>query len=579
MMDWMALVAASAAILTLVLVWKLLAKMGSGGGEDLLSARFEALERIVERLERSLREDLRAQSAQTSEEGRLMRKELADSFEGTARTLVQSVGGMGEAQRRELGTFSAQLVSLQDSVGLSGKQLREEVLAGLKGLGDSVLRQAGELAQLQKDQLDAFGQRLTAANQATEQRLDGMRQTLEDRLSSLQRDSSLRMEALRTSQTEAAQRGRDEIGLSLKNFNDSVVLSMGEMASVQKGQVEALQGELRQLADKTEQRLETMRSLVDARLAQIQADNAGKLEEMRRTVDERLQGTLEQRLGESFRQVSERLEQVHKGLGEMQNLAAGVGDLKRVLTNVKTRGTWGEYALGAILEQILTPEQYACNVATKPGSGERVEYAIRLPGREKEEACVWLPVDAKFPKEDYERLMTAADAADALGVADASGRLEKSIQSCARDIRDKYLDPPNTTDFAILFLPVEGLYAEVIRRPGLVDTLQRDFRIVVAGPTTLSALLNALQMGFRTLAIQKRSSEVWAVLGAVKTEFGKFGVCLDDVKKRLQRASDDIDKASVRSRAIERKLRTVQELPAGEATQTLLLEEIPAEEP
>lgn len=319
------------------------------------------------------------------------------------------------------------------------------------------------------------------------------------------------------------------------------------------------------LTQSNEQKIEQLRQSVSTGLQQIQEDNSKKLDQMRQTVDEKLQGTLERRLGESFRLVSERLELVQKGLGEMQELANGVGDLKRVLTNVKTRGTWGEIQLGALLEQILTAEQYATNVAPKPGSLERVEFAIRLPGRDELEGkSIWIPLDAKFPKEDYERLLIAQEAADPVQAEEAAKKLEEQIRKCARDIRDKYICPPHTTDFAILYLPIEGLYAEVIRRTGLVEALQQTCRVVVAGPTTLSALLNALQMGFRTLAIQKRSSEVWKLLGAVKTEFGRFTDHLDAVQKKLHQASDSIEDAAKKSRQIQRRLKDVQELPASE---------------
>lgn len=319
------------------------------------------------------------------------------------------------------------------------------------------------------------------------------------------------------------------------------------------------------LTQSNEQKIEQLRQGVSTGLQQIQEDNSRKLDQMRQTVDEKLQGTLERRLGESFRLVSERLELVQKGLGEMQELANGVGDLKRVLTNVKTRGTWGEIQLGALLEQILTAEQYATNVAPKPGSLERVEFAIRLPGRDELEGkSIWIPLDAKFPKEDYERLLLAQESADPVQAEEAAKKLEEQIRKCARDIRDKYICPPHTTDFAILYLPIEGLYAEVIRRTGLVEALQQTCRVVVAGPTTLSALLNALQMGFRTLAIQKRSSEVWKLLGAVKTEFGRFTDHLDAVQKKLHQASDSIEDAARKSRQIQRRLKDVQELPASE---------------
>ncbi|WP_371370879.1 DNA recombination protein RmuC [Sporomusa aerivorans] len=323
------------------------------------------------------------------------------------------------------------------------------------------------------------------------------------------------------------------------------------------------------LTQLNEHKLDRLRETVEIRLNAIQQDNSSKLEEMRATVDEKLHATLEKRLGESFQLVSERLEQVHKGLGEMQTLAAGVGDLKKVLSNVKTRGIWGEMQLASLLEQVLTPEQYAVNVITKQGSQDRVEFAVKLPGRDKHEATVWLPIDAKFPQEDYQRLLDAQEVANAEQAAAASAALETRIRQEAKTIKEKYLDPPQTTDFAILFLPVEGLYAEVLRRPGLCDSLQREYRITVTGPTTLAALLNSLQMGFRTLAIEKRSSEVWNLLGAVKTEFGKFGDVLEKTKEKLDQASRQIDTAAVRTRAIERKLRSVEQLPAVEAVNVL----------
>lgn len=304
-----------------------------------------------------------------------------------------------------------------------------------------------------------------------------------------------------------------------------------------------------------------LREDVGYRLGEIRADNERRLEEIRLTVDQRLQDTLERRLGESFRQVSERLEKVHEGLGEMHALAAGVGDLKRVLTNVKARGLWGEVQLGTLLEQILTPEQYQANVATACGRGERVEYAVLLPGREEDSAGVWLPIDAKFPLEDYQRLVDAQERGDAQAAELAARALESRVKACARDISDKYLDPPHTTDFAIMFLPTEGLYAEVLRRPGLAESVQQSSRVLITGPTTLAALLNSLQMGFRTLAIEKRSGEVWQLLGAVRAQFGQFGEALAKVQKRLQAASETIDEAARKSRRIERSLRAVELTP------------------
>jgi len=308
--------------------------------------------------------------------------------------------------------------------------------------------------------------------------------------------------------------------------------------------------------------LESVRSTVHVRLRQLQDDNAAHIERMRATVDEKLQGTLERRLGEAFRAVSDRLEQVHQGLGAMQQLASDVGGLQKVLANVKTRGGWGEVQLGALLEQVLTPEQFARNVKTRDDSNENVEFAIKLPGNE-DGAPVWLPIDAKFPTEDYQRLLAAQEKGDLALVENATKSLEAQLKKSAKDICQKYINPPKTTDFALMFLPTEGLYAEAIRRIGLVEQVQRECRVILAGPTTLAALLNSLQMGFRTLAIQKRSSEVWTLLATVKTEFGKFGDALAKVKDKLDQASTDMDKVAVRSRAITKQLNKVEELPSN----------------
>ena len=365
---------------------------------------------------------------------------------------------------------------------------------------------------------------------------------------------------------------RDEIAKNREEAAQAFRQSREELAGALKGVGDTLYGQVGLLTQTTDKKLDMLREAVEQRLQAIQADNAKQLDQMRATVDEKLQGTLEKRLGDSFKQVSERLEQVYKGLGEMQSLAAGVGDLKKVLTNVKTRGTWGEVQLGAMLEQVLTPDQYAANVATKDG-GERVEFAIKLPGRsEDEQEIVWLPVDAKFPVEDYQRLVDAQEKADAESAEGAAKQLETRIKQCAGDICSKYLNPPKTTDFGILFLPTEGLFAEVIRRTGLVEFVQRECRVVIAGPTTLWALLNSLQMGFRTLAIHKRSSEVWNLLSAVKTEWTKYGDVLTKVQKKIHEASDTIEQAQTRTRAIGRKLKDVQELPAAETKAALMME-------
>ncbi|MFJ5383551.1 DNA recombination protein RmuC, partial [Cupriavidus sp. CER94] len=367
---------------------------------------------------------------------------------------------------------------------------------------------------------------------------------------------------LRTELAETARGSRNESGQHMLRFQQQLSTQLTSIATVQ-------QQQLAQMSEANERRLADVRATLEQKLRDIEANNAAKLEEMRRTVDEKLHATLEQRLGESFKLVSDRLEQVHRGLGEMQMLAQGVGDLKRVLTNVKSRGTWGEVQLAMLLEQILTPDQYGKNVETVRNSGARVEFAIRLPGREAGGSPVWLPIDAKFPKEQYERLIDAQERGDVDGVNASSRELEVAVRREAQTIAEKYLAPPATTDFAILFLPTEGLYAEVLRRPGLTDMLQRDFRVTVAGPTTLTALLNSLQMGFRTLALEKRSSEVWEVLGAVKTEFGKFGEVLAKTRDTLVRAARNIEQAEVRTRQMERKLRTVEALP-GEIAEQLL---------
>jgi len=368
----------------------------------------------------------------------------------------------------------------------------------------------------------------------------------------------------------SARQARQELGHTLKQSSDSIQRRLLENIRLQKDQLDSFSQQLVAMAKLNEEKIEAMRRTMATQLRALQEDNSQKLEQMRATVDEKLQSTLEKRLGDSFKQVSERLEQVYKGLGEMRTLASGVGDLKKVLTNVKTRGTWGEIRLSHILEQILTPDQYEVNVATRKNSNERVEFAIKLPGQGTDkEKVVWMPIDSKFPQEDYQRLMDAQEAADKELAEKSSRNLEMRIKAEARYIKEKYLDPPHTTDFGIMFLPVEGLYAEVLRRPGLCDNLQREYRIVVTGPTTLAALLNSLQMGFRTLAIEKRSSEVWQLLGMVKTEFGKFGDVLAKTKKKLQEAGNTIDQAEVRTRAIERKLRDVQELPQTDTTESI----------
>lgn len=374
---------------------------------------------------------------------------------------------------------------------------------------------------------------------------------------------------LRDEVARSAALTRQELAQTLATFQQTLLT---QQAAVARGLID----QLRALSQSNDQRLAEVRTTVEQRLTAIQTDNETKLEQMRATVDEKLHATLEQRLGESFRQVADRLEQVHRGLGEMQGLAKDVGALNRVLTNVKTRGMFGEVQLAGLLEQVFTPAQYAAQVETVPGSNARVDFAIRLPGRREDGAPVWLPIDAKFPRDDYERLLDAQERADKPGADAAARAIEQRLRLEARTIRDKYLAAPHTTEFAILFVPTEGLYAEALRRPGLMEALQREYRVTLAGPTTLLATLTSLQMGFRTLALEQRSTEVWEVLGAVKTEFGKFGDVLAKTRKKLKEASDTIDDAQTRTRAMTRKLTSVESL--SEARTQALLPAAPADD-
>lgn len=397
--------------------------------------------------------------------------------------------------------------------------------------------------------------------------------------------SSERMEReLRREISESSRGGRQELTQNLATFQQSLVQQGAEATRTQNTQIDAfgqqlallqktlsdtLTLQLSGLSESNARRMSEVRETLEKQLAQLQSTNSAKLDEMRATVDEKLQTTLQARLGESFKQVADRLEQVHKGLGEMQTLAQGVGDLKHLLTNVKTRGIFGEAQLAGLLEQVFTVDQYGAQVATKPGSKNVVDFAIKLPGKSVDGVPLWLPIDAKFPNEDYERLLDAQGNADVPGAEAAGKALELRIRLEAKSMAEKYIEPPHTTDFAILFLPTEGLYAEVLRRPGLMENLQREHRITLAGPTTLLAMLSSLQMGFRTLALEKRSSEVWQVLGAVKTEFGKFGEVLSKVKTQAQTVVNTLDQAQTRSNVMHRALRSVEALTEEQAVKLL----------
>jgi DNA recombination protein RmuC len=436
------------------------------------------------------------------------------------------------------------------------RSMRDEFARSRQEAIDNARAQRDELAQALARVGDAIDKRLMTLTQSNDTRLDTVRQTLVEQLDRVRLESETAVKGVRM-----------EVGDALTRFEAAIRLKLDEQTTQQRTNLGNVNDTVTRLVETFNQQSERVRESVDQRLTQLQQSNEQKLEQMRLTVDEKLQTTLEARLGASFKLVSERLEQVQKGLGEMQSLASGVGDLKKVLTNVKTRGTWGEVQLGNLLEAILAPQQYEANVATT-GTQDRVEYAIRLPG--EGEQPVWLPIDSKFPKEDYERLVDAQDRADVEAVALATKGLEVALIKNAQDIHKKYIAPPHTTDFGIMFLPTEGLYAEAIRRPDVIEKIQREYRVIVAGPSTFAALLNSLQMGFRTLAIQQRSSEVWEVLGAVKTEFGKFGEVMDKVHKKLGEATNLIEKdVSVRQRAIHRKLREIEAMPSEDAVKLL----------
>jgi DNA recombination protein RmuC len=450
-----------------------------------------------------------------------------------------NVGGSGLSQ-----TLRDELRSTRQEQSTAARSLRDELAATGRTAADGNLKLLAEMRESQ----------------------DARLLTLKELL-----DTSLvRMNSAREDYAASALALREELAKSLQTGNDAALRSLGEITTLQQSHLGDIATRLTQLTETNSTALDRMREALVAGMKDVQEGNERKLEEMRVTVDEKLHGTLEKRLGESFAMVSERLEAVQRGLGEMQSLATGVGDLKKVLTNVKTRGIWGEYQLRAILEQILTPEQYVENFQPDGESREAVEFAIRLPGRGGSHDAVYLPIDSKFPQEDYLRVVEAAERADAVALQDAVAALARAVRGCARDIHDKYLNPPVTTDFGIMFLPTEGLYAEVLRYPGLAAELQERCHVTIAGPTTLAALLNSLRMGFHTLALERRSSEVWQILGAVKTEFGKFGEMLDKAKKQLATASNTLDDTSKRTRMMEKKLRAVDGI-GGDAAAALIL--------
>ncbi|MCJ7799393.1 MAG: DNA recombination protein RmuC [Polaromonas sp.] len=457
-----------------------------------------------------------------------------------------------QAQLSVLAAASERLErELRTEVKSSARDTRGELTQGLSLFQQALLAQSGDVARTQNEQIDSFRVQLAAMQQQVAQGLQAATQSLTRQAQSGSESVAASLAQAREAQASGLMQTREAQDMALKRFADG------------------LNEQLRQLSEGNERRLGEVRQVVEQRLAALQEGNEKKLDQMRATVDEKLQSTLETRLGESFKQVADRLEQVHKGLGEMQTLAQGVGDLKHLLTNVKTRGIFGEAQLAGLLEQVFTVDQYAAQVVTRRGGKNPVDFAIKLPGRSDAGEPLWLPIDAKFPNEDYERLLDAQQRADAVGAEIAGKALEVRIRFEAKSISEKYIEPPYTTDFAILFLPTEGLYAEVLRRPGLMESLQRDHRITLAGPTTLLAMLSSLQMGFRTLALEKRSSEVWQVLGAVKTEFGKFGDVLAKVKSQTETVLNTLSSAEQRSRVMGKALRSVEALPELESARLI----------
>ncbi len=517
-------------------------------------SNLSAIQKGQEQVDRSVRDEMARNRQEHSAQSLALRGEVGTALTGIGDSVSVRIEGLTQSNDQKLELVRSgmehrldcfttesgrKIDSLTQSVGSSAGRLQEEVSGKLVAFKNSLDGTVKETHQLQRQQTESISATIHTLQSTIDEKQLSLQTLIEAKLSSLGQQTGQKFSDVEIALRSHAQQLREETGSAFKGLGDSILTTLTEISHLQKNE------------------LHELRLTVDGRLATIQVENEKKLEQMRQTVDEKLQGTLESRLGESFKQVSDRLEQVYTGLGEMKILAAGVGDLKRVLTNVKTRGTWGEVQLGALLGEILAPDQYGQNVATS-GTGERVEFAIKLPGRDTNGVPVWLPIDAKFPVEDYQRIVEASERGDVEAVDKASRQLELTLKLCAKTLSEKYVAPPATTDFGILFLSTEGLYAEAMRRAGLSEFLQREYRVVLAGPSTLAALLNSFQMGFRTLAIQQRSSEVWELLGAVKSEFGKYADVLVKIKKKLSEAQNTIDKAETRTRAIHRKLRDVE---------------------
>ncbi|WP_020564363.1 DNA recombination protein RmuC [Methylosarcina fibrata] len=513
--------------LMLILIWRKMNALSQSNAEQIKAELISLLERMDQSLKAGLsesRRELREVSAEN-------RREMNESFKGFQDTLLNRVAANSSEQNRQLNGFKDALNALSEKLIGNSNEFRQSVSASFTASSESLNKKQDEFRERTLEKLDSF------------------------------------QEGLRND----AKENRQELNAALKSFEGKFADGIKDFSEQLRLKFSDLNKQQQETAEQARASIAEIRETIEKQLKAIREDNTMQLNEMRRTVDEKLHDTLEKRLGESFRHVSERLEQVHKGLGEMQTLAVGVGDLKKVLSNVKTRGILGEYQLGNILEQILSPEQYDINVATKKGSQANVEYAVKLPGK-ADDKTVWLPIDSKFPLESYQALLQALDDGDTGKITLTQKQLMNAVESFAKDISGKYIDPPHTTDFAIMFLPVESLYAEVLRYPEIFEKLQRIYRVTITGPTTLSALLNSLHMGFRTLAVQKRSSEVWNVLAEVKTEFVKYAEQLDKVQKQLHTASHSLETLqTTRTHAMERKLRGVETLAMDQDAEALVM--------
>jgi len=527
-----------------------------------------------QQVESGIRQEVDRLRSDSTEQGRALRQEVADNVRGFQSTILQSLTSLGEQQTEQMRGFGEEVGSGFSRTEQRTADIAQRVAEELQRIATTGVHTSDRLRTAVEAKLDQFGGKsVTSARELREEVSTGVKALHESVTLTL----DTRLKDLTTATTTQSQATRNDLNLGLTRVSTAVSETLQQLGTYQRERLDALSVIINSLTERQTQAQEALRQTVEGRLDAIRSENVAKLDEMRKTVDDKLQSTLEARLGESFRLVSQQLESVHKGLGEMQTLAAGVGDLKKVMTNVKVRGTWGEMQVGTLLEQFLSPEQYYQNVAIREDSQERVEFAVRFPGRGDDKELL-LPIDAKFPQEDFARLVAASESGDASGVEAAASALETRIASYAKAIREKYIQPPITTDFAILFLPTESLYSEVLRRPGLFERLQGDYHVTIASPTTLAALLNAFQMGFRSLAIEKRSSEVWKILGAVRTEFQKHGDVVTSLRRQLNTAIATIDKLDVRGRAMNRRLRDVEALPDATAASILALNQTQEDE-